>query len=257
MLKLTQLIGFGGGGYRANAVDFDGSTDYLTRASALSGAGTSSQFIFAAAFRLDGGDGGTMKLFGTFAPLAADGDISITRSSGNKIDVYITGSNAAPDRLRSVSGGSFTASASWHSLLVSADTNASAGGRTLHVYADDADAKSITEDSGGAFSMAYGNHDSISVARNFGGGSYFDGAISEMYFAPGQYIDFSIEANRRKFFDSAGRPAFKGSDGSTPTGAPPRVYLPNPAATVNVNAGAGGNFTVNGSPVDASTSPSD
>jgi len=82
-----------------------------------------------------------------------------------------------------------------------------------------------------------------------------NGAISEFYFAPNQYLDLSVEANRRKFITADGKPADLGADGSTPTGTAPAIYLPNRAALIGTNAGTGGNFTVNGAPKDANSTP--
>jgi len=89
----------------------------------------------------------------------------------------------------------------------------------------------------------------------------FNGAIAELWFNMGQYLDFSVEANRRKFISATGKPVNLGSDGSTPTGVAPIVYQRinggDAAAGFATNLGTGGNFSVVGSLDIASTSPSD
>ena len=63
------------------------------------------------------------------------------------------------------------------------------------------------------------------------------------------YFDFSVEANRRKFFDALGYPVDLGSDGSNPSGDQPHVYL-NAGFHNGTNLGAGGNFTPSNTPTD-------
>jgi hypothetical protein len=48
--------------------------------------------------------------------------------------------------------------------------------------------------------------------------------VADVYFAPGQFLDLSIPGNVAKFI-SAGKPVDLGSDGSTPTGIAPLVFL--------------------------------
>jgi hypothetical protein len=83
------------------------------------------------------------------------------------------------------------------------------------------------------------------------------GAFADFWFAPGQFIDFSIEANRRKFIDASGKPVYLGTNGEAPTGTAPAVLLSGGASSFATNKGTGGAFTLTGSLADASTSPSD
>ncbi len=57
--------------------------------------------------------------------------------------------------------------------------------------------------------------------------------MAEFWFAPDQYIDFSVAANRNKFHSVAGKPVSLGTDGSAPTGSPPVLYLSAPADPVD------------------------
>ena len=84
-----------------------------------------------------------------------------------------------------------------------------------------------------------------------------DGSIAELWFAPGVYIDLSVEENRRKFITDALRPANLGSDGSTPTGSAPLIYLSGATSSWHTNKGTGGGFTENGDLTDSTSSPSD
>jgi hypothetical protein len=64
-----------------------------------------------------------------------------------------------------------------------------------------------------------------------------------------EYIDFSQEANRLKFFDAFNNPVDLGADGSTPTGSQPLIYM-NEGFHLGTNLGSGGNFTPQNTPTD-------
>lgn len=91
---------------------------------------------------------------------------------------------------------------------------------------------------------------------------FFFGALAEIYFAPGYYLDFSIVANRRKFITAAGKPAQMGYNAYLPTGDLPSIYFHldkgEPPANFAYNRGTGGNpWVITGPLTTASTSPSD
>ncbi|MEX0930691.1 MAG: hypothetical protein WDZ68_00175, partial [Candidatus Paceibacterota bacterium] len=88
-----------------------------------------------------------------------------------------------------------------------------------------------------------------------GGDLLLNASLFEAYFNIETNIDFTVEANRRDFFEADGTPVDKGVNGETPTGVQPIMYLSGGAAQFDDNFGDGGTFTVNGtledSPVDA------
>ena len=57
------------------------------------------------------------------------------------------------------------------------------------------------------------------------GNTKFNGAIADLYFAPGQFLDFSDVVNRRKFINADGTPVRLGPDGSYPTGTAPLIFF--------------------------------
>ena len=258
MLRLTQLIGLAGGRGRAlktaNAVDYDGGADYLSRASDLAGNADSRQGILSFWVRLDGGDGATMQLLSGNPGTGAT--VSLSRSSSNNLQFQVFNSALTSFIQRNSAGGTFTASAAWKHVLLSWDTDFSAGNKLLHFYVDGTDVGTSIADSSAAFDIDY-TVAGWSVAATTTGSGVFNGALAELYFAPGQYLDFSQEGNREAFRSSSGKPVDLGPTGSDATGTAPILYLPNPAASAGTNAGTGGNFTINGSPATASTSPSD
>lgn len=243
-----------GGSYAAalktvNAVDFDGTNDYMTRGAGLTGAADSSRGIFSCWLRLDGGDGADMMLF-------ADAAVNcyLRRHDTNKFDCALTDPTGAKT-VTIASVASHVASATWKNILMSWDVNFSDGNKLIHQYINDVSDKSVT-DGVAAFSVDY-------TATNWGIGAYtsgtqkLNGCLAEVYLAFGQYLDFSVTANRRKFLSATIKPVQLGSDGSAPTGVAPIVYLQGNAAGFGTNSGSGGNFTITGTLDTASTSPSD
>ena len=61
-----------------------------------------------------------------------------------------------------------------------------------------------------------------------------------------EYINFGVEANRRKFYSPLQLPVDCGSDGTTPTGTAPAIYMRNDINAYGTNAGTGGDFDTNG-----------
>jgi hypothetical protein len=110
---------------------------------------------------------------------------------------------------------------------------------------------SPTVDTNDNTNILFGNGTNFAIAtqRHAGGGTdFFDGKIGFLWFNT-EYIDFSVEANRLKFFDAFNYPVDIGEDGSTPTGNQPLIYLNNEFET-GVNYGSGGDFTPVNTPTD-------
>ena len=236
--------------YTCDAADFDGTNDALNRGADFTGAADSSQFILSFWFRIDGGDGVNMRLL-----RGASSGFDLMRQTTNvfRFDIYDNADVTELVRMDTV--GTYTTSATWRHFLASCDTNFTAGNKLTHMYITDVSDKNLIVDS------ALGNtinltHTEWRISENF-----FNGALAEFYFAPGQYLDFSVEANRRKFISATGKPVDLGADGSTPTGATPILYLRMAdgaaASTFGTNLASGGGMTITGALDTASTSPSD
>lgn len=137
----------------------------------------------------------------------------------------------------------------WHHILASWDTNHTPAAAKLGTfYLDEVSIKVSVVADDPAFSVNYTGENptfprSDSNARI---------ALSEIWYAPGQYVDFTNATNRNKF-SAGGHPISLGTDGSTPTGVAPAVYLHNVAATAGTNSGTGGNFTAQGTITDTAT----
>lgn len=239
---------FGPAALVCDGADFDGTNDYMTRGAGLTGAADSKSGIFSGWIRLDGGNAVNMRVLGNSL------GILVSRSVSNEFQVI--GRNASATQILLLrTAPSYTASAAWVHVLMSWDLS-TVGAR--HLYIDDVSdlvVQTFTNDT-----LDY-TESNFAVGANPSSISKFDGALAECYFAPGQYLDFSVEENRRKFISAAGKPVNLGSDGSTPTGTAPLVYqhLDDGEAVANfaTNRGTGGNFTIAGTLATASTSPSD
>lgn len=128
----------------------------------------------------------------------------------------------------------------------------------MHLYVDD-----VEDLSGGAIFDGEAAHTvdytrtEWAVGGRSDGANKLNGCLAEVFLDINEYIDLSIEANRRKFIDTNGKPVNLGVDGSIPFGSPPILYLANEASTFHTNLGTGGDFSVTGALVDCDTSPSD
>lgn len=232
----------------ANAVTFDGSNDVVTRGAALTGGADNSRGIFSC-WIYRSGSGATQRIFAT-----AGGFVFFEFDFSNRLSITLV--NAAGTVSLSFVSTSAISSGAWHSLVISWDTNFSAGNKLFHCYLDDSSVAGTKIDAGAAFNVAYEKTNWSVGATDFPS-QYLNGRLSEVYFAMGQYLDFSVTANRRKFLSATNKPVSLGSDGSLPTSVQPTVYLNNGAATFGTNKGSGGNFTITGTLDTSPTSPSD
>lgn len=238
--------------YYANASQFDGTNDYLAKASAISAA-TSSGVTLAMWINpstLPSTAGYLFDLSGTDYQIAivhaADGSLAFA-----SVDLV----NGRAYQITSAPGAISTGT--WKLLMASASLNFSAGNKLGHFYLGDTSIASSISDPDAAFTPNFSNMTSASIGRDNGGAfDRYNGGMAEVYVST-VYTDLSVEANRRKFITAGGKPESLGTDGSLVSGSIPAVYLNNPFGTFHTNKGSGGNFTVTGALTAAATSPSD
>ena len=231
-----------------DSADFDATNDYMARGAGLTGAADSKSGIFAGWLRLDGGNASQLTLLST-----ASAKVTVRRNSGNTFDIILK--NAAGTNILSITTStSYTSAATWLHILSSWDLSAT----TSTLYISDVADQSVTTRTDDT--IDYTDTD-WTVGALQPGTAKMNGCLAEVYFAPGQYLDFSVITNRRKFISSSLRPVYLGSDGSLPTGTAPLVYfhLDDGEAVANfaTNRGTGGDFTITGTLATGSTSPSD
>lgn len=238
-----------------DAADFN--LDYMTRGG-LTGAVDSKLGILSFWLRIDGGNFTPRYYFtGLVTAGGTDRRIHVIHNTlDDTIDLVITDSDGSGTFLLLSTASSYAASATWHHFLYSWDQT-STPACSLHVTdADDLGSPVLRQDFAADFTLG-----EWTIGALVNGPIRMNGALAEFYFAPAQYLDFSIVANRRKFISGGGKPVFLGSDGSLPTGIAPLVYqhLADGEAVANfaTNRGSGGNFAISGTLDTASTSPSD
>jgi len=257
MLMMPMSMWASGDGIVVDAADFDGTNDYMTRGAGLTGAADSKLLTQVIWFRLDGTAGNNRFIHGA---TTVGGGTSRFRSGCTAVGpglMEILGLNAAGSTVLSVRSTTALSDGEgiWRCMMASFDLS-DTGKRNLYFGdVDELDVVTYTDDSID-FTLA-----DWAVGALAAGTFKWDGCLAEVWFAPGQYLDFSVEANRRKFITAGGKPANLGADGSLPTGTAPLIYLHlnNGEAVENfaTNRGTGGSFSITGTLDTASTSPSD
>lgn len=247
--------------FKVDGASFDGANDWLTRGAGLTAAADATQGIFSTYIRADGGTPGTTQRL-----LAVSGSVGGAPANGIRVATY---SNFSAPSNRGItvtlydSSGTiiyqFTSAfdlvvSTWTHILISWDMSVP----VAHLYMDGVSRKNATLTTGGTVDYTFSDW---SVGAGPDGTSKLNACIGEYYFAPAQFLDFSVAANVTKFRRSDGRPSYLARNGSLPTGTAPLVYfhLDKGEAVANfaTNRGTGGNFTVTGALTTASTSPSD
>lgn len=245
--KVTRIVTAAAPAYVANAVDFDGTNDFLLRGGDLTGNANSKFGIISVWARIDGGDGADGRVV-----RGTGNDHRLTKQASNKWQ-YDAENLAGTDIILLRSTNTFTASSAWIHVLAAWDLNTPEG----HLFIDGVN----VEDTGVSIEtddeVNYQTSDHA-VGASGSGSSKFNGCFAELYYNTAEFLDITVAANRDKFRDSAtSKPVSLGIDGSLPTGTAPILYLNGDATNFQTNQGTGGNFTVTGALVDCSTSPTD
>jgi hypothetical protein len=116
------------------------------------------------------------------------------------------------------------------------------------MYVNDVDfIPTVDTDSAGAFNIDYSAVTAWTLGADSTAGNKSTGCFAQVYFQPGEYLDFSNSTNRRKFSNASSDPIFIGRQGENPTGTASKVYLTSSVGNIGLNSGTGGNFdSVNG-----------
>lgn len=231
----------------ALGVDFDGSADYLTRGGALTSAADSKVGILSCWLKLADT---TCDILRNDAA-GADPIVGLSYNSGSDlVQLTLQGTGPTTALLVTSAAGGFTITAdTWFHLLISWDV----GNSVSHLYIDDTDrlSESINSD----LAIDYTTAADWGIGATVSGSNKLDGCLTEFYLNTADYLDFSVEANRRKFISADLVAVNLGADGSTPTGNQPIVYLRGPSARFATNLGYGGDFSVTGSLSECSDNP--
>lgn len=246
MLILPQITVVGQ--YVANAVQFDGSNDWLERDGDFSGIANGKEFLFSCWFYKTGG--GVLQLY------IGDGgglDINIDNNEALQVSCYDAGVTAF--ELVASSSNGVVSLDTWYHLAISCDmTNSS----NRHVYLTEAGNTPASL----SMSWAIYNNDTLGFSRSdhaigaaVGGSGKCQADLADLYLDL-NYLDLSTGSNLAKLIDSDGKPVNLGADGSAVTGSQPILFLSGSTASWHTNKGSGGGMTENGALTDSATSPS-
>lgn len=236
-----------------SGADFNGSTDYMTTGAGLTGAADGKVGTVSFWFRLDGGDGTSMTMFHAATTIGGATSRFRVRHESNDT-ITVVGLNAAGSTILTLTtNATYTASATWLHFLASWDLANGLGNLYVSDVSKLAVGSTLTNDS-----IDYTVAD-WAIGAQANAGTPFNGCLSEFYFAL-EYTDLTSATVRHKFITSTIKPMYLGTDGGIPTGTAPIVYqhitLGTAVTTFATNNGTGGNFTITGTPVLSSTSPS-
>lgn len=229
--------------YQANGVNFDGTNSYLARGADLTGNANSDLFSGSFWFRRSSA-GTNQRVFRS----SSNGAVAIFNINNF---LQVTGVNTTPATVLDIrTATAYDDTSIWHHAMWSVDLSDAA---KRHLYVDGQDQLTVnTYTTGQTIDFTQSDH-GIGAASN--GTLPFGGDLADLWVAPGQYVDLSIESNRHKFIGPNGGAVDLGSDGSTPTGVAPLVFLSGGTSTWHTNKGTGGGFTENGALTDAASDP--
>lgn len=237
-----QLLGVGGppvaaAGFSALGVNFDGSTR-LARGATPTGLVDGSVGAFSCWLRF------ADNLLGSTFISNSGGTFSVARASGTNNFSILLSDAAFTNFFVGQSAAGYGSTSAWYNLLVSWNTNFTAGSRIFQLYVNDALDGAPFFEAGVAFNAHYADGDMTIGAPAID--ELYKGDMAEMWFTP-SFIDFNIAANRRLFISGTGHPVDLGSAGQTPTGSTPIIYESVRGGGVAndflANKGSGGAFT--------------
>ncbi len=239
------------GSFSYTATAFSGGNSWLSHSGDMSGMVDGKTFALSLWFKLsDAAQDGTVRRLFAFG-----GDICVVyfESSSPSVvanDIFcVFQDTVGGNAVRVASNSTFVASSTWHHLALSFDATDNAK-RFLYIDGASNTPNWVTYVNS-TINFANGGDDGVN-ARASGTGA-INGSLCEVWIAANQYVDLSTSIT--SFRSVAGKPVSLGSDGSTPTGSAPTIYLKNAAATFETNSGTGGNFTRHGTIADDPSIP--
>jgi len=193
---------------------------------------------------------GTLSLWlrkGTSIYRQIEHSTSIDMNISNSLQMILKGTTAAT--VLAMRTNTSVPLGSWAHVMMSWDLTIGA----THVYLNDASAKDTYILTANPVKW---NWNTLYHFSTFGASQKFIGCMADFYLNMDEYIDLSVEANRRLFITAAGDPVDLGADGSNPTGSQPAIMLQGEGNAFNINSGYGPNFAINNGPMaSCSTEP--
>jgi hypothetical protein len=228
-----------------NAVNFDGTNDYLTRGADFTSNIDGPRGTLVFWLDMNGGDGAVHNIM-----IGEGSFFNLTRRNDNKMQINLWSATPA-NILDMLSINTRVAADGWVCVLMSWDLTSAL---KAHLFFNDVDETSIATKIEGDIDYTRANY---AIGASITGGAKLNGCLSQFYFNAEEYLDFTVESNRRKFISAGGKPVDLGADGSGPTGSVPILFLSGPTDSWHTNDGDGGGMTEVGALTDCANSPSD
>ncbi|HEC62602.1 MAG TPA: hypothetical protein ENI27_10190 [bacterium] len=220
------------------ATEFDAivspTNQHLRRGADYTGNVDSKKLIVSFWFKLTGLDGFFIQVIGS-----QGNTIIIDRKSNNKWHVELR-NEAGAIIFESDTTSTFTSDNVWRSFLFSCDLDISF---RHHLLIDEIDVENNTTFTDDTIDFTRSDQ---SICADLADSNFYHGCISNLYYNPGEYLNFSIESNRRFFIDANGNAV--PDVGSNPTGSAPLVYLNRIFSEFQNNSGSGGDLIVQDGP---------
>lgn len=232
-----------GGRYGASSVVFDGTNDYLTRTTDLTGNADSKKMIFSTWYKSASSLFPSSYFYSSGSP---DAKNYIQLSGGRLYAEFFNSSGATVIRLAATTQISDT---DWHHYAFSFDVGAGIAKILIDGVEDTPYLNVQTNDT---IDFTKDRH---VIGASYTGGyiDYISASVAETYINFGEYLDISTAGNIGKLIRND-RPSFLGADGSALTGTAPIIYLNGATSAFPTNKGTGGNFTLAGT-LTAGTAP--
>lgn len=219
------------------AVQFDGST-YIQRGADLTGNSDSSVITFSYWYRYDHA---TQNQNNTTTIYASEGSKVKFPNAANGIQVECRNTSGVRT-VDTIYGSSsiYSDTTKWHHACGTIDGGSSAN---TNFFIDDTNVTGYRFGSfnGSAFDLTRSNH---TIGAKANGTTPIVMSLYEFWFGLGIFLNVNTTSNRRKFINADLTPVGLGSDGSTPTGTAPKIYLSGAPSDFITNKGSGGNFSV-------------
>lgn len=245
MLKVMQMGGFGGKAiYEQHIVS--ANTSFLKSTTFNFPTTDSNKFILSMWYKIDDYTQGSANMLFALGvdPNGADLRTSISppisgSASSGTLD-YKLGRDSSTD----LANGSITPAEddTLHHILIARNAT------VFYVYIDDV--QKTYDDSPGSGEIRYNSMDHVSIGASPNGPGYSK-KLADVWYYPGQYLDLTVEANRRKFITDSGEPVDLGPNGEYPIGTSPDIFVGGRMYAGDWNAGTnlgtGTAFTLDGS----------
>lgn len=246
------------GAYSANAVVFETGTDWAYDQSTWGATGGTKKAMFSFWVYCDNAAWQSTGVIFRISNAAGGSRIDAVLSSSGRLNCIFRDSAGTNIANVNAATNTFTGQ-TWYHVIVSVDTAQALSSDAIRMFVNGSEvsysSQSHTQDAlidtdlNRCFLFTGSSGGSSQPAANH----YF----ADFFIDTAESFDLTIPSNLAKFIDGSGKPVNLGSDGSTPLGSAPDLFLSGATGTWHINKGALGGLTLNGTLSTAPSSPSD